>query len=205
MDPFRIAFLVMAAAMVAVRMTWHLRARVHQPGVANPSEGWWVTPMRILVLPVFLALVGLWLVAPQSIPWLLAPLPAAVRWAGVPVFALGLGLLVWVHWTLGKNFSPYLRIRADHHLVTGGPYRYARHPMYTAFLLLAAGLGLVSAHWLLLVTMPLMIVAIVVFRTPREEAMLEERFGDDWRAYRQRTGALLPRVRRDASAPNVGA
>jgi protein-S-isoprenylcysteine O-methyltransferase Ste14 len=66
--------------------------------------------------------------------------------------------------------------------------------MYTAFLGLATAFALVSANGLFLILPPGMLLAVLVTRTPREEAMLEERFGEEWRAYRARTGALLPRL-----------
>jgi protein-S-isoprenylcysteine O-methyltransferase Ste14 len=199
MDPFRVTFVTLLLLMFVVRMFWHLRAEIHRPGRDNPSEGAWVPWGRRLVLPLFLAAMVAWLYEPSLLPWANLPFPDAARWAGVPVFALGLGLLIWVHATLDRNFSPYLRIRDDHTLVTSGPYRWVRHPMYTAFLLLMAGLCLVSAHLLMLVSGFGLLLAIVQFRTPREEAMLIGAFGEDYRAYIARTGALLPRLGRQAS------
>ena len=192
---FHITFLVLLVALVVLRMRWHLRARVHDAGIANPSEGPSVPFVRWLALPAWMALIGAWFVAPEAIGWALLPLPAPVRWFGAGVVVAGLALLAWVHHALDTNFSPKLRIRADHTMITHGPYRWVRHPMYTAFLLLMAGYFLLSAHVLLLLSGVAMIVSILWLRTRREEAMLLGHFGEAYRAYMARTGALLPRWR----------
>lgn len=56
------------------------------------------------------------------------------QWFGVGLGAAGLILVVWVHHTLRRHWSTNLLLKEEHTLVTGGPYRWARHPMYTALL-----------------------------------------------------------------------
>jgi protein-S-isoprenylcysteine O-methyltransferase Ste14 len=191
---FQIAFALSFLALVVQRGRWHRRARIFEPGVQNPDEGVVVRWLRpVLGLPV-LFVMGAWVVRPDWLAFADVPVPDPIRWAGLPVYALGLALLEWVHRTLDTNFSPYLRIRADHRLVTEGPYRRVRHPMYTAFLTVWLGGSLLAAN--LAVALPglLGIALVIVTRTPREERMLLDRFGDEYRAYMARTGRLLPRV-----------
>jgi protein-S-isoprenylcysteine O-methyltransferase Ste14 len=80
----------------------------------------------------------------------------------------------------------------DHELVTTGPYRWIRNPLYTAGALLLFGLGLVSASWVLGGVAVLTIVAMR-WRLTTEEAQLESRFGQKYRDYVARTGRFLPR------------
>ena len=190
---FRVAFVTCLVLMTAVRVFWHRRAQIFQPGVKNPEEGPGVGILRWLTLPAFALIIGAWVIDPMLLPWARIPLPEAARWAGAPIFGVGLVLLFWVHQTLGRNFSPYLRIREAHTLVTAGPYARVRHPMYTAFLLLVGGLALLSAHLLMVLTGFGILGAVLIIRTPREEAMLAEHFGERYEAYRARTGRLLPR------------
>lgn len=71
--------------------------------------------------------------------------PGAARLAGVPLALAGLGLAVWAGRTLGSSLTPYPRPRREGELVTGGPYRLSRHPIYGGGLLLFLGYGLLAS------------------------------------------------------------
>ena len=95
---------------------------------------------------------------------------------------------------LGRNVSPTVITYEDHRLVTSGPYRWTRNPLYSAGAALVIGLGLISASAFLLVG-ALVALALVRVRLPSEEAELEKRFGPAYRDYVRRTGRFLPRPR----------
>jgi protein-S-isoprenylcysteine O-methyltransferase Ste14 len=84
-------------------------------------------------------------------------------------------------------------IQKDHRLVTGGPYAYLRHPLYTGLIVALAGTALVAGQygallgWVLLTSMFRM-------KARREEHLLEDEFGPVYSEYRLRTGRLLPRI-----------
>jgi protein-S-isoprenylcysteine O-methyltransferase Ste14 len=105
----------------------------------------------------------------------------------------GLALLRWSDQCLGKNLSVTLRVRAEHTLITQGPYARIRHPIYTAGLAFAAGQSLVAANYLLSVLLVLPLAALVAERMGREERMMVEAFGQEYRQYMQVTGRLVPR------------
>ena len=92
----------------------------------------------------------------------------------------------------GEGLVQQLRLSETHHLVTTGLYAHARHPMYTGIAGFAVGLALVSANWVFVVLVVLIIVGLV-FRIPKEEKMLIEEFGQAYRDYMQRTGSLFPK------------
>jgi protein-S-isoprenylcysteine O-methyltransferase Ste14 len=72
-------------------------------------------------------------------------------------------------------------------------YRWVRHPMYSALMLCFVGLSLVSAVWPFMVLVLLSI--LFFFRVVgREEVMMIEQFGDEYRAYMKKTGRFLPRL-----------
>ena len=85
--------------------------------------------------------------------------------------------------------------RTDHELVTAGPYRWIRHPLYTAGFGFWTGIVLLTGSWLLAVLFVPVVLGLRR-RTVLEEARLVEEFGDDYRAYAARTGRYLPRRRR---------
>lgn len=188
---FQIVYVVLLVALLVVRLRWHRRARVLDAGVVDVPEDWPIRVVRWLILPVWLFGMLGWPLSPESFAWQAIGLPVAVRVGGVVVATVGVALLVWVHETLGANFSPFLRIRADHELIATGPYRRVRHPMYTAFAMILAGLAALTDSAVLFVAVVLMVAAIAQ-RTRAEEAMLVARFGPQYEAYRASTGALLP-------------
>jgi protein-S-isoprenylcysteine O-methyltransferase Ste14 len=106
-------------------------------------------------------------------------------------------LLLWrSHADLGNSFSPGLQIRKNHRLVTTGVYERVRHPMYAAHLLWAAAQLLLLHNW---IAGPAFLVAslpLYMARIPREEEMMEEKFGEEYRRYAERTGRVVPRWRR---------
>jgi protein-S-isoprenylcysteine O-methyltransferase Ste14 len=124
--------------------------------------------------------------------WARQPLPAWARWAGAIPGLIALGLFVWAHRSLGRNYSKWLHIRQGHTLVTHGPYRWVRHPMYTAFYLIHIAALLLSANWFLGLTWIGGLTLLMAARVPREEAMLVEAFGAAYEDYMGRTGRFLP-------------
>jgi len=121
-------------------------------------------------------------------------LPGWSGWVGIVAFAGAIFMLWRSHADLGRNWSAKLRITGQHSLVTNGVYRYIRHPMYTSHTLWAIAQGLLLSNWLagwafLVLSLPLYIV-----RIPKEERMMLEHFGEEYRQYMSRTGRLVPRV-----------
>ena len=123
------------------------------------------------------------------------PLPAPERlgWLGVALSALGLGLRVAAMRQLGVRFSPLLALQREHALETTGWYARVRHPGYLGSLLASWGTAIVFGSAMALPLAALM-TAFQWDRVRREERLLEGQFGDAWRAYAARTGALLPRL-----------
>jgi protein-S-isoprenylcysteine O-methyltransferase Ste14 len=82
-----------------------------------------------------------------------------------------------------------------HRVVAEGVYAWIRHPVYTSFFALLAICFLLTANWLIGL-MGLGYSLVIVERAGHEERMMLERFGDECRAYMQRTGWFLPRLTR---------
>ncbi len=103
--------------------------------------------------------------------------------------------MYWTLSSLGKNLTDTVVTRANAVLVTHGPYRWVRHPFYVTAALLMASVTLLTANWLIGLT-SLVVLALLAIRTPKEEAMLIQRFGQQYREYMERTGRFIPRVAR---------
>jgi protein-S-isoprenylcysteine O-methyltransferase Ste14 len=182
-------FLASAVAYQAIRIVFAARARRAGGGAKfSKAPGW----DRVLI-----ALVGLGqFVLPAQ--FLFTPglgaadvaLPAACFPLGGLVTLAGLWLFWRAHADLGESWSVTLELNREHRLVTRGVYRRMRHPMYASFLVLGLGQGLLLANWIAGWAGLAAVALMVAVRLPREEAMMVGRFGDAYRAYQRRTGAL---------------
>ncbi len=121
------------------------------------------------------------------------PLPAWLRGLGAALAFLGIGLFGRAHQALGNNWTAVLALSPNHQFVTSGPYRWVRHPMYSAFYLIGLGLFLLSANWLVALVYLGALTLMYAARVGLEEAMMLGRFGEAYRRYMETTGRLLPR------------
>jgi protein-S-isoprenylcysteine O-methyltransferase Ste14 len=121
--------------------------------------------------------------------------PTWLAWGfGIAAAVGGLGIRAVAKRALGRFFSIRVQVQDGHRLVREGLYARIRHPLYTGLLLAwcAPPLLLGSPLGFLLVTLPQAI--LVLQRIPREEALLIETFGDEYRAYMATTKRLIPGV-----------
>lgn len=130
-------------------------------------------------------------VHPEWVARLALPLPQALRLLGAGLCVGSLVYLVRVHRALGRHWSASLRLRDDHRLVTEGPYRRVRHPMYTALIGNMTGLCLLSANPVIILPRAAQIL-LLLLRVGKEESMMLARFGEEYRSYMAHTGRLLP-------------
>ena len=140
----------------------------------------WLSPLVYLINPDWMA-------------WSKLGLPEGIRWLGV-----GLGILCtlgvyWLFSSIGSGITPTSVTRQEHKLVTSGPYRWIRHPLYTFGSSLFLALGMMADNWSIMLLGALAFVAMAS-RTPKEEANLLEKFGDEYRQYMQHTGRYLPKL-----------
>ncbi len=111
--------------------------------------------------------------------------------AGWPVFALGFLLLLWSARTFARRGENIRIEKPTNSLVTGGPFRFSRNPIYLALTLAYIGLSLVFNSYWPLPFLPLVLVIMHFGVIRREEAYLEELFGQDYQDYRARVRRWL--------------
>jgi protein-S-isoprenylcysteine O-methyltransferase Ste14 len=139
------------------------------------------------IIPIIYVFTGFPAFANRTfIPW--------VAWVGV-VPALGSLWLFWrTHKELGRNWSVSLEVRDKHQLVTNGVYRYVRHPMYSAFFLWAVAQLLLLPNWVAGISGLIGFGTLFSFRVGREEQLMLEAFGEQYREYMTRTARIIPWV-----------
>jgi len=140
----------------------------------------WLSPFVYLINPAWMA-------------WSKIGLPEWARWVGV-VFGILCDLgICWLFISIGSGITPTSATRTEHKLITSGPYRWVRHPLYTVGSSMFVAFGLMADNWFIALLGVLAFVGMAI-RTPREEANLIEKFGDEYREYMKRTGRFLPRL-----------
>jgi len=197
---FRITFILLWIAFLAISFTrrldrlgsWSIRERFEE---ASKWEGKTRVSLRAALAPFWLIAILLYVIYPDWIRQFSLPLETWLRWTGVGLAIGSFPLFAWAIHALGEQFSPRLQMREKHKLVTSGPYHWIRHPMYTAEFVFYSGLAAEAANWV--VALAILIGPVLLYaRVTKEEAMLIERFGDEYRTYMKRTGRFLPRFRR---------
>lgn len=113
-------------------------------------------------------------------------------WLAVPLLGAGVWLFWYSHRTIGRYWSIRVQLKTQHRLVTEGPYRYVRHPLYTALFLGYLGTQLALQSWTLVAWFPVFIASYVLFAR-EEENVMEQGFGEAYRIYRRQTGMFLPK------------
>lgn len=119
--------------------------------------------------------------------------PIAVA-AGAFITLLGLWLFYRSHAELGRNWSQSLDVREEHALVSTGIYAKIRHPMYTSMLLWSIAQIALLPNFIAGPIGFVFISLLCVMRIPREERMLQEHFGEEYRRYMQTTKRLVPGI-----------
>lgn len=133
-------------------------------------------------------------VNPAWLAWADLPGPPWLLWSGIALAAAGFVLLHWAQRILGSNWSDQPVMLRDQRLVTSGPYRLVRHPIYTAFFMILGSTLLLSANLLVGGLWMLMLSLEVRWRIATEEALMREAFGSAYVEYVAGTGMLLPQL-----------
>ena len=156
---------------------YHRRRARERETIPRRREGGAMMAARALVaFPLFISPLA-YVAHPPAMAWASFDAPGWLRWAGV---GLGVVVIASVHWVLsnlGRNVSETVLTKESHELVTSGPYRWIRHPLYTTGIALFVALGLIAANWFILLCAAAALVGIRLAVIPREERALRARFG----------------------------
>ena len=117
----------------------------------------------------------------------------ALAWIGAVLCIAGLIFCVWARFTLGRNWSGIVILKGGHELITSGPYKFVRHPIYTGLLTMFVGTAIVLGHIAGIIAMPFVIVSLWVKLRSEEQLMLKK-FPNEYAAYQQRVKRLIPFV-----------
>ena len=121
-----------------------------------------------------------------------APVPPVVSSLGVVLCVAGMTVLVWARQHLGRNWSQTVSVKHGHELVTSGPYRYIRHPMYGGGFVACLGSAIVGGGaWIFLLVI---LGTIFLCRVVAEDKLMAQQFPNTYPDYKKRTKAVVPFV-----------
>ncbi len=193
--PFRIALVIVILLTMSVTVYHRLQAAKSGESISRKDEGYaFAVTLRLAGFSLWIATFG-YLLFPAYVQWAAVPLPQWIRWIGVAAGSFCALLMYWTLSSLGKNLTDTVVTRKEATLVTHGPYGWVRHPFYVTAALLMFAVMVLTANWLIGLTSVFVLVLLAV-RTPKEEVMLIERFGDHYRDYMAKTGRFIPRFLR---------
>jgi protein-S-isoprenylcysteine O-methyltransferase Ste14 len=174
--------LVIGAGWVVFWIGWLVAAFT-----AKASRGRW---NRLLALRIALVVVAAAFIRLNWHGRHLAVNGPVLSGIGVAVWAAGLGVAVWARLYIGRNWGMPMTRREAPDLVTTGPYRYIRHPIYTGIILGVLGTALATTLYGLIVVAVL--TGFFTYSATREESFLVVEFPDTYPAYKASTKMLIP-------------
>lgn len=121
-------------------------------------------------------------------------LPTWAGWLGVILILLALFVFWRSHADLGLNWSPSLEIRTEHKLITNGIFGYIRHPMYASQWIWVIAQPLLIQNWIAGFLDMFVFMAFYFLRVRAEEKLMLDTFGDEYREYMNKTGAVFPKI-----------
>jgi protein-S-isoprenylcysteine O-methyltransferase Ste14 len=182
-------FWLLAAIWIAWESYWIISARATKRAASKEP---WVSRGPV-VAGILLS------VALLFIPELFGSLPArsftgqgdATYFSGLLLTLCGVSFAFWARFTLGRNWSGRVTIKEDHELVTRGPYRLVRHPIYTGALLTFGGTALAFGRVGGLLAVAIM-TTVFLRKIWLEEKVLDQHFGPRYADYRKTAKTLIP-------------
>jgi protein-S-isoprenylcysteine O-methyltransferase Ste14 len=157
---------------------------------------------RIASLGIFLQMCAYFLAwfQPPRRPFL-PPVPVLSGGMGIIFSVCTVTLAVASVWliaaavsTLGKQWAVAARLVEGHKLITAGPYRFVRNPIYTGMLGMLVATGLAMEHWTVLIVAVVLFMAGLVIRVRSEEKLLRTAFGKEFDEYAAHVSAVLPGI-----------
>lgn len=192
---FRWVVATVLLAMIVISSYFRKRARQSGDVILRSREDTTIVLGRILGSLVLFGSIITYIVNPRWMSWSQLMLPSWLRCLAVLVCVAAIISLYYVFLTIGANISETYLTKRNHVLVTSGPYRWIRHPLYSFSIAGFLSMAIVASNWFIGAATLLAFVAVSSFVVPKEEAALIEKFGSEYRNYMERTGRFVPRFR----------
>ena len=196
---FRLSFVILWILFGIVRGYYGRKTKTHYSIAGmkeklKTAENEWGPNFKIvtaIISVIGIAGLFLYLFSPPWWTWTIIPVGEWIQWLGIIIAVVPIFFIFWVHQHLDRQWSIALEIQEDHKLITTGPYKYVRHPMYLGIFIYTIGLMMISLD-LLVILFFAFSIWVNYRRIPSEEQMLIDEFGDEYLEYIKHSGRLLP-------------
>jgi len=188
---FKIIFAVLWIIYIIIRLPHDKKyKKTEKIKSVNPAAE------KILLLLVLLGLILIpffWVLTP-FLDYFYFNIPVFIRLFGVLLSIISLVYFWLIHKSLGENWSPTLEIRKGHELITSGPYKRIRHPMYAQIWLWVIAQALIISNFIAGLSGLLVWAIVYNLRVSKEEKMMIENFGNKYIDYMKITGRIFPKI-----------
>ena len=192
---FRLIVLAVLLFAFGISASYRKKARDEGGVIERKEEGWPALVLRMVFALPLLAVLLLNIFYPRFVTWSKIDIPLYLRIIGLVIAVSCVPLIWWVFHSIGNFVSETILTKDNHQLVTSGPYRRVRHPLYASTLLLLFSISLVFGDWIVFGYTLAGVIAFRLLVIPAEEERLLDSFGEDYESYQSRTGTLLPWIR----------
>lgn len=116
---------------------------------------------------------------------------------GLFLIIFGYILFFLSHHELGRNWSSLIdkKISKNDRLIKTGPYKFIRHPFYTASIISLVGFGILTANLVIFLLSLIIILFFYIYKIPKEEKFLIDKFGKKYLEYMKTTGGFFPKIK----------
>ena len=198
---FRVSCAGVFTAAIVMKLFFLVKAGVASEVTASKTyqsvghaEGSYLFVLRSIWVVCWPLGIALYVVQPALMAGFSIKIAPGLRWFGILLGLVSLGFMWWTHASLGNNYAVELKVKANHQLVSHGPYHLVRHPMYTATFVAGLSCALISAN-LLLIAGAAIAAILYTSRIAYEEALLEDAFGEQYTHYKNVvTGRFIPGI-----------
>src|SRR5689334_13424474 len=189
MPAYATALSIIRGCWIIFLVVWVLAAISTKRSVYRESRAQRLRYSLLLVAGCFLLFRG----HRFSYPWSARVIPHLdiLAWTGIVLCIAGLSFCIWARLTLGRNWSGTVTLKEEHELIVRGPYRLARHPIYTGLMAMSLATVLVAGHVAGILGLPLVFLSFWIKLGDEEQVMLKQ-FPEQYAAYQQRVKRIIP-------------
>ncbi|MCB0101576.1 MAG: isoprenylcysteine carboxylmethyltransferase family protein [Anaerolineales bacterium] len=190
---FRISVAIVLFGSSAISIYYRRKANLDTGETVSTEEENKIVflTIRLSALAAVLSMLT-YLLSPSWMNWSKMGLLEPIRWVGVMIGFIFVGLCYWVFSSIGDSITTTVATRHEAKLITSGPYRWVRHPLYIVGLGTFGSIGVIADNWFIAGLIVLIFITLII-RTKDEEEHLIAKFGDEYREYMKRTGRFIPK------------